>query len=116
MAQLTDTIITGDLQVTGSALIPNINFAIDAEVSDTYVITLSPAPAAYTTGMPIIFKANTANTGAATLNVNRLGAKSIVKGVSTALLDNDILALMYCLVIYDGTNFVLMNPRSLALA
>lgn len=86
-------------------------YAADAEASDTYVITLSPAPAAYTTGMVINFKANTANTGAATLNVNSLGAKTIVKGVNTTLANNDIAASQLCKVIYDGTNFVLLNPN-----
>jgi hypothetical protein len=90
-----------------------INYAADAGSSDTYAITLDPAPSDYYTGMQVIFKANTANTGAATLNVNSLGAKTIVKAVSTALANNDILANMFCLCIYDGTNFVLMNPRTL---
>ena len=52
-------------------------------------------------------------TGAATLNVNSLGAKTIVKGVNTTLLDGDIAASMFCTVIYDGTNFVLQNPTNL---
>lgn len=86
------------------------NYAADAGSTDDYVITLSPAPAAYTTGMIVYFKAATANTGAASLNVNALGVKTIVKRVNTTLADNDILANMFCAVIYDGTNFVLLNP------
>lgn len=86
------------------------NYAADTGSTDTYAITLSPAPAAYTTGMVVYFKAATANTGAASLNVNALGAKTIVKRVNTTLDDNDILASMFCAVIYDGTNFVLLNP------
>ena len=98
--------ISKDGAITANA----INYAADAQASDTYVITLDPVPAGYVTGMQIIFKAKTANTGAASLNVNGLGAKTIVKRVSTALASNDILASMFCLVVYDGTNFVLMNP------
>jgi hypothetical protein len=90
-----------------------INHGVDSGGTDSYAITLAPAPAGYIQGMQVVFKANTANTGAASLNVNSLGAKTIVKAVSTALSNNDILAGMYCLVIYDGTNFVLMNPRAL---
>jgi len=116
MSQITDTKIYGDFQVVGASTIGAINYAVDAEASDTYVITLSPAISSYTTGMQITFKANTANITDSTLNVNGLGAKDIVKGVSTPLLPNDILAGMLCLVVYDGTNFVLLNPRSLALA
>lgn len=104
---------SGTIKVAGVATMSAINYAADAQANDTYVITLSPAPTAYTTGMQVIFKANTANTGAATLNVNSLGAKTIVKAVSTTLANNDILANMFCLCVYDGTNFVLMNPRVL---
>jgi hypothetical protein len=116
----TATHSTGQLSLSGKLLVTGatthqgaVNYAADGQASDTYVITLDPAPAAYTTGMQIIFKANTANTGAATLNVNGLGAKTIVKAVSTTLANNDILASMLCLCVYDGTNFVLMNPRAL---
>lgn len=97
----------------GALTVGPINYAADAGGTDTYAITIDPTPIAYATGMQVIFKANTANTGAASLNVNGLGAKTIVKAVSTALSNNDILASMFCLCIYDGTNFVLMNPRTL---
>ena len=80
-------------------------FAADAGATDAYAITLSPAISAYTTGMIINFKANTENTGAATLNVNGLGAITIKKSVSTDLGNGDILANQLCSVIYDGTNF-----------
>lgn len=85
-------------------------YAADAGGTDAYAITLSPALTAYTTGMLVSFKANTVNTGAATLNINSLGAITIVKGVNTTLSDGDILAGQLCTVIYDGTNFVLQNP------
>jgi hypothetical protein len=63
--------------------------------------------------MSVLFKANTVNTGASTLNINGMGAKAIVKGITTALADADILALMWCQCVYDGVAFVLMNPRVL---
>lgn len=53
------------------------NFAADAGGTDDYAITLSPAPAAYVNGMMVVFDPNTANTGACTLNINALGAKSL---------------------------------------
>lgn len=104
------TTITGALTLSAMSTFTAFNYAADAQANDTYVITLAPALAAYTTGQQIIFKANTANTGAASLNVNGLGAKTIVKRVNTTLANNDILAGMFCLVVYDGTNFVIMNP------
>ncbi len=87
-------------------------YAADAGASDTYVITLSPAPAAYTAGMVIRFKANTANTGAATLNANSLGAITIKKNYDSDLADNDIKANQIVSVAYDGTNFQLQSPIS----
>lgn len=104
---------TGNKFVTQTGLQHNAEkYAADAQGSDTYVITLSPVPTSYTNGMIVYFKANTTNTGAASINVNSLGAKTIVKGVNTTLANNDILAGQFCTIIYDGTNFVLQNPVS----
>lgn len=87
-------------------------YAADGGANDSYSITLSPAPAAYTTGMVLHFKANTANTGAATINVNSLGAKTIKKNYNSDLEDNDIKANQLVSIIYDGTNFQLLSPVS----
>lgn len=107
---------TGNKFVTQTGLQHNAEkYAADAWANDTYVITLSPVPTSYTNGMVVYFKANTANTGAATLNVNSLGAITIVKGISTTLENWDIAAGQFCTVIYNGTNFVLTSPVSVAL-
>lgn len=83
------------------------DFAADAGANDTYTATLSPAITAYVTGARYRFKANTANTGAATINFNSVGAKTIVKvagGITTTLADNDIRAGQWVECVYDGTN------------
>lgn len=92
--------LSGTVTQNGTAI-----YAADTGVNDAYAINLSPAISAYTMGMIINFKANTQNTGAATLNVNGLGAKAIKKSVSVDLGDTDILANQLVSVIYDGTNF-----------
>jgi hypothetical protein len=84
-------------------------YAADAEASDTYVIALTPAPASYAIGQVFYFKANTANTGGATLNVNALGAVSILKNHDVALDDNDIESGSLVSVMYDGTNFQMLS-------
>jgi hypothetical protein len=86
-------------------------YAADASSTDTYVITLSPVPDAYTNGMLILFKANTANTGACTINVNGLGAKSIKKGggAATDPGNGDIAAGQIMAIVYDGTNFQIIG-------
>lgn len=109
-----NTTVTGNLTVTGTtSTAGQPNYGVDAGSTDVYVATLSPVPAAYVTGRLYVLKAATANTGAASVNFNGLGAKTIVKAVSTTLADNDILAAMLCLLVYDGTNMVLLNPRAL---
>jgi hypothetical protein len=85
--------------------------------TDTYAVTLVPAPAALFNGMMLNIKADVANTGAATLNVNSLGALSIVTGISTALSTGDIVANQIFTVVYNSTGTVwqLVNtPGSLS--
>lgn len=103
----------GQTAVNGSrTIVGAVNYCADAGSSDAYACSLSPAITAYVTGAIYHFRANTANTGAATLNLNSLGAKSIVKaagGVTTALADNDIRAGQLVSVIYDGTNLQMQS-------
>lgn len=84
-------------------------YAVDGGGTDAYAATLSPIPASYTPGMVVHFKANTANTGAATLNVNGLGVKNIKKDGGADLETGDILAGQVVAVLYDGTNFQLLS-------
>ena len=81
----------------------------DAGDSDAYAITVLPNFGAYFTGMVVLFKAHTANTGACTLNVNSLGAKTIKKLLDQDLEDGDVSADQWIMVIYDGTNFQLVS-------
>ena len=73
-------------------------------------VDLTPAASAYTSGMLVHFKANATTTGPATLNVNGLGTKPIVKGGSSALVGGDILSGQMVAAIYDGASFQLLSP------
>jgi len=89
-------------------------FAEDAGSTDTYTATLSPAPAAYVNGQHYRFKANTANTGACTINFNGLGAKTIKKaagGITTDLSDNDIRAGQWVDLVYDSNGNMQMQSQ-----
>jgi hypothetical protein len=78
--------------------------------TDTITIGLSPAMTAYVAGQHFYFKqAAGANTGATTLNVDSVGAKAITKKGTTALAAGDIPASAMVHVVYDGTQFQLMN-------
>src|SRR6266571_5757935 len=82
-------------------------YAADGGSTDAYVITLPVVPSSLTDvlGLPLSFKANTINTGSATLDINGLGVKTIKKNVTENLADGDIQAGQIVTVIYDGTNF-----------
>lgn len=85
------------------------DYAASSEGSDTYAITVTPAPTAYSTGDVYVFKADVANTGAATLNVNSLGAKTVLKKNDQALVTGDIEAGQIVTVVYDGTNLQMQS-------
>jgi hypothetical protein len=80
--------------------------------ANAYEVELIPVPTQYQAGMMLTFKANTANTGAATLNINGLGAKTMKKLVTTDLAANDIILGQMVIVMYDGTNFQYFNPAT----
>lgn len=85
------------------------DYAVDSSGTDAYEITITPAITSYTAGQRFSFKAGTANTGACTLNVSGLGAKTIKKDVSSDLATGDILANQIVEVEYDGTNMQLLS-------
>ena len=80
--------------------------------ANAQTITLTPAPAAYYTGMEIKFiPGNTSTSATVTLNVNGLGAKSVKTTLGNDLqLGNLDANGSIAHVVYDGTNFVLLNP------
>ncbi len=93
---------------TNDGRIP-VAYAVDSVGTDSYAITPSPAITSYIAGQTFTFQAGTANTGAATLNVSGLGAKTIKKNVTTDLATGDILINQVVFVKYDGTNMQLIN-------
>ena len=56
------------------------------------------------------FVAAASNTGGVTININSIGAKAITKNGTTPLTANEILINSAVQVIYDGTQFQLVNP------
>ena len=75
---------------------------------DTITGSGSPQVTAYTTGQMFWFVASGTNTGATTLNIDSLGAKSITRGTA-ALAAGDIISGSVALVVYDGTQFQLLS-------
>lgn len=78
--------------------------------TDSIVISLAIAPAAYAAGQRFVFKAANTNTGSATLNVNSLGAKTIKKasnGSIVVLEAGDIVSGGIYACVYDGTDMII---------
>lgn len=86
--------------------------------SNAYTFTSDSVAAistAYGAGMGFVFKANHTNSGASTLNVDGVGAKSIKKGgAQSALAANDIVSGGIYQVFYEasGDCFILTNPET----
>lgn len=77
--------------------------------NDTYVVSLTPSLTAYTRGGCIVLDADAANTGAATINVDTLGTKSILTRSGAALSDGDITANKPSTICYDGTQYIIQG-------
>ena len=113
-----DRVRVGDGSTSGGISVPNafdiqknsFSAATAGGTADALTLTLTPAPASYTSNMSVSFKAASTNTGAATLNVNGLGATNLRKssgGSIVALSAGDIVSGAFYTAYYDGTNFVL---------
>lgn len=87
-----------------------VTFGVDTGAENAYVVTLPHTPSDYTTGLQVAFKPLVANTGAATINVNSLGVKSIIRPDGTSVAAGDIQGLV--VLRYDGTSFVLVSCTS----
>lgn len=83
-----------------------------ASGTNTYTATLSPSISSYSPVLRYFIKFTNANTGPATLNLNGLGAKTIVKNGAEALVADDIKAGQIILLGYDGTNFQIIGGGS----
>lgn len=121
------SLATGILKNTTTTGVPSIAtgtdistpvFGADAGASDTYAVTLTPALASYVVGTHLRFSANTANTGAASVNFNALGALTLVKvagGITSAMETGDILAGQWVdCVIATGSNCQVQSTLGIA--
>jgi len=80
-----------------------------ASGTNTYTLTLSPAITAYAIYQTFNVLFTNANTAAATLNINGLGAKAIKRNGNKATKVGDILAGQVFTLMYDGTQFQIVG-------
>ena len=95
----------GAIYVAGTYSAPN-----------TYLATGVSGITAYTTGLSIILSMNTTTNGTTTLNINSLGAKSLMKvdstGAAINLTGSDLVIGRYYLFRYDGTRWLWVCANS----
>jgi hypothetical protein len=111
-----------DAVVTGFDLLPSSGSAIttgkatfagvSAGAVNAYEVTMPDTRLANVDGDEVVFFADKTNTGAPTLNVDTLGAVSMVQADGNALVADDILIGIAYTVRYDGANtrFQLVGP------
>jgi len=85
----------------------NLGAYAKASGTNTYTATITGYTLAE--GQTVRIKFTNANTDASTLNINSLGAKSIVKGNGSALSSGNIKAGQICNLVYGGSNFQLLG-------
>lgn len=83
--------------------------------TNTIVATGPLSLTAYASGKWFKFVPANTNTGAVTINISTLGARSITKYGSTALVAGDLVVGMEAVLVDDGTRLQLINPRSVDL-
>jgi hypothetical protein len=89
--------------------VTTVSSLITVAGTNTLTALGSPAVVAYTAGAQYSFLPQNNNTGAVTINIDTLGAKSITKFGTTPLVANDLIANSFAIVEYDGTQFQLVN-------
>ena len=87
-----------------------INSLIAVTGTNTLVGAATPTLTGYTTGQQFTFVVANSNTSAVTLNIDGNGAKNILKNGSQALSAGDLRIGKMAAVVYDGTQFQLLNP------
>lgn len=81
-----------------------VNYAVDSGAADAYVVAMPQTATSYADGLLVSFKAANANTGAATINVDSLGVKSLKRQSGAALVAGDITANKISTFRYNSTS------------
>lgn len=105
---LCDRIVTQAKRAWGSDFV-----ADDTGTADAVQVGFTPAITAYSTKVLVAAKIAVNNTGAATLEIESLGAKPIKKNGSDDLEADDLVVGKIALFAYDGAQFQLLNPSKI---
>lgn len=104
------------LSTTGTTVTLSGNVNATVNSSDTiafsnnaYVASIAPIPPALVPGISVKVKLNSTNTGAATFNLNGLGAVSVKRGTLANLIGGDLYFGQVVELVYDGTQWQVQN-------
>lgn len=95
-----------DLIYTGA------DYVVATGTANAFVLTMDAQVNAYAAGMKLRFKANFSPTGACTVNVNGLGAKSIKFFNGRAVGQGHIVNNQIVECVYDGTDFLFLTYQT----
>lgn len=83
------------------------DYATSTGSANAYILAIDAQLSALAAGDVVKFKANFTNTGAATINVNSIGVKSIKHNANEAIIAGSIISGEIITLTYDGTNFLM---------
>lgn len=106
-AQFLEDLDAGSIEEVGNTILTDVLGANTITANAVNTIT------SYVDGQTYIFTAVSNNTGATTLNIDSLGAKSIKKNYTDELIADDLDATFEAVVVYNGDNgiFQLINQK-----
>lgn len=87
-------------------------YGADASSTATYAINPTTALPSYTTGLFVALKVTNTNTGASTLNISSLGAKTIKLPDGSAIPAGLLSTTAVNMLVYNGTDFILLFPTT----
>jgi hypothetical protein len=87
-------------------------YGLSTGLGNAYEISLDPSLTTLAAGQVVHITAHIQNTGAATLEIDGLGAKAIKKTDGSDLKSGDMIAGAVYLLYYDGTQFQVINPKA----
>jgi hypothetical protein len=100
-----------DLVQAGFALLPSLaqlyggtaNYCVDSGTANAYILAAYAGIVAYSDGLSVTFKVGNTNTTSSTINLNSIGAASVIRTDGTALQAGDLTAGTFVTVIYNTT-------------
>ena len=99
-------------QVGGQIQLNDFTVSLDTGTANAYIATLTPIPVD-TKGLIVYLFVENTNTGASTLNTNGTGIVNITNTDGTPIVSGEMYAGGISILMYDGTNAQLLNPRSI---